>query len=143
MEVRINKEVRDYQESLFFGLSLRQFLFALLAVLAAVLASLFRGSCDRFGLCDFLGVRVHAASYCRRYLGTGNCRVELCGRIDLQHAGTGRGDQNERPAHPRTDGSGVNSLINWKLPFSFNNSSTDQNGGKDNGEKQICKPNRT
>ena len=33
IEVRINKEVRDYQESLFFGLSLRQFLFALLAVL--------------------------------------------------------------------------------------------------------------
>ena len=30
MEVRINKEVRNYQESLFFGLSLRQFLFALL-----------------------------------------------------------------------------------------------------------------
>ena len=36
MEVRINKEVRDYQESLFFGLSLRQFLFALLAVLVAL-----------------------------------------------------------------------------------------------------------
>jgi len=36
LEVRINKEVRDYQESLFFGLSLRQFLFALLAVLVAV-----------------------------------------------------------------------------------------------------------
>ena len=36
MEVRINKEVRDYQESLFFGLSLRQFLFALLAVAVAV-----------------------------------------------------------------------------------------------------------
>ncbi|MDE6900909.1 MAG: PrgI family protein [Oscillospiraceae bacterium] len=36
MEVRINKEVRDYQESLFFGLSLRQFLFALLAVVVAV-----------------------------------------------------------------------------------------------------------
>ena len=32
MEVRINKEVRNYQESLFFGLSLRQLLFALLAV---------------------------------------------------------------------------------------------------------------
>ena len=31
MEVRINKEVRNYQESLFFGLSLRQLLFALLA----------------------------------------------------------------------------------------------------------------
>ena len=36
LEVRINKEVRDYQESLFFGLSLRQFLFALLAVAVAV-----------------------------------------------------------------------------------------------------------
>ena len=36
MEVRINKEVRNYQESLFFGLSLRQFLFALLAVGVAV-----------------------------------------------------------------------------------------------------------
>ncbi|MCI9467330.1 MAG: PrgI family protein [Ruminiclostridium sp.] len=36
MEVRINKEVRDYQESLFFGLSLRQFIFSLLAVIAAV-----------------------------------------------------------------------------------------------------------
>ena len=28
LEVRINKEVRDYQESLFFGLTLRQFIFA-------------------------------------------------------------------------------------------------------------------
>ena len=36
MEVRINKEVRNYQESLFFGLSLRQFLFALLAVAVAI-----------------------------------------------------------------------------------------------------------
>ncbi|MFQ9917649.1 MAG: PrgI family protein [Flavonifractor plautii] len=36
LEVRINKEVRDYQEKLFFGLTLRQFLFALLAVAVAV-----------------------------------------------------------------------------------------------------------
>ena len=36
MEVRINKEVRNYQESLFFGLSLRQLLFALLAVAVEV-----------------------------------------------------------------------------------------------------------
>ena len=36
MEVKINKEVREYEESLFFGLSLRQFIFALLAVLVAV-----------------------------------------------------------------------------------------------------------
>ena len=36
MEVRINKEVRNYQESLFVGLTLRQFIFALLAVAVAV-----------------------------------------------------------------------------------------------------------
>lgn len=36
MEVRINKEVRDYQEAIFFGLSLRQFLFAILSVGVAV-----------------------------------------------------------------------------------------------------------
>lgn len=34
--MRINKEVRNYQESIFFGLSLRQFLFSALAVLVAV-----------------------------------------------------------------------------------------------------------
>ena len=36
LEVRINKEVKDYQESIFFGLSLRQFIFSLLAVGIAV-----------------------------------------------------------------------------------------------------------
>lgn len=36
MEVKINKEIRDYTESIFFGLSLRQFIFSLLAVFAAV-----------------------------------------------------------------------------------------------------------
>lgn len=36
MEVRINKEIRDYQESIFFGLSLRQFVCSTLAVLVAV-----------------------------------------------------------------------------------------------------------
>ena len=34
--MKINKEIQRYQESLFFGLSLRQFLFALLAVAVAV-----------------------------------------------------------------------------------------------------------
>lgn len=32
----MNKEIRDYQESMFFGLNLRQFICSLLAVLAAV-----------------------------------------------------------------------------------------------------------
>jgi hypothetical protein len=36
MEVKINREIRDYTESMFFGLSLRQFVFAFLAVLVAV-----------------------------------------------------------------------------------------------------------
>lgn len=37
MDVKINKEIRDYSESMFFGLSLRQFFFSLLACGIAVL----------------------------------------------------------------------------------------------------------
>ena len=36
MEVKINREIRDYTESMFFGLSLRQFVFSVLAILVAV-----------------------------------------------------------------------------------------------------------
>ena len=36
MEVKINREIRDYTESMFFGLSLRQFVFSVLAVVVAV-----------------------------------------------------------------------------------------------------------
>ena len=36
MEVKINKEIRNYTESMFFGLSLRQFIFSLLACGVAV-----------------------------------------------------------------------------------------------------------
>lgn len=36
MEVKINREIRDYTESMFFGLSLRQSVFAALAVAVAV-----------------------------------------------------------------------------------------------------------
>ena len=35
MEVKINHEIREYTESMFFGLSLRQFFFSLLAVITA------------------------------------------------------------------------------------------------------------
>lgn len=31
MEIKINKEIREYTENMFFGLSLRQFIFSLLA----------------------------------------------------------------------------------------------------------------
>ncbi len=37
MDVKINKEIRDYSESMFFGLSLRQFVFSVLACGIAVL----------------------------------------------------------------------------------------------------------
>lgn len=37
MEIKINKEIRNYTESMFFGLSMRQFFFALIGVGMAVL----------------------------------------------------------------------------------------------------------
>lgn len=43
IEVRINKEVRDYQEGIFFGLTLRQFLCALGAVAVALAVYFFLG----------------------------------------------------------------------------------------------------
>ncbi len=38
MEVKVNKEIRDFTESMFFGLSLRQFAFSVLGCGAAVAA---------------------------------------------------------------------------------------------------------
>lgn len=37
MEIKINKEVRSYTESIFFGLSPRQFIYSILACLIAVI----------------------------------------------------------------------------------------------------------
>lgn len=37
LEVKINKEIRDFTESIFFGLSMRQFIFSILACLVAVI----------------------------------------------------------------------------------------------------------
>ena len=36
MEVKINREIRNYTESMFFGLTMRQFVFSLLAIGVAV-----------------------------------------------------------------------------------------------------------
>lgn len=36
MEVKINREIRDYQENIFFGLNLRQLVFSILAIAVAV-----------------------------------------------------------------------------------------------------------
>lgn len=37
LEIKINKEIRNYTESMFFGLSMRQFFFAVIGVIVAVL----------------------------------------------------------------------------------------------------------
>lgn len=37
MEIKVNKEVRDYTESIFLGLSFRQFLFSIMACVVAVI----------------------------------------------------------------------------------------------------------
>ena len=47
MEVKMNKEIRNYQESMFMGLNLRQCIFSLLAILVAV--GIY------FGLGDYVG----------------------------------------------------------------------------------------
>jgi len=36
LEIKINKEIRNYTESIFFGLSLRQFIFSALACIVAI-----------------------------------------------------------------------------------------------------------
>ena len=41
MEVKINREIRDYTESMFFGLSARQFFFSLAAIGIAVVIYMF------------------------------------------------------------------------------------------------------
>ena len=46
MEVKINKEIRDYKENVYFGLSLRQFIFSMLACgVAVLLYFMFRSYC--------------------------------------------------------------------------------------------------
>ena len=58
MEVKINREIRNYTESMFFGLSMRQFVFSVLAILVAVgLHFLLK---PHFGMC-ILGAAPFAA----------------------------------------------------------------------------------
>ena len=46
MEVKINKDIREFSESIFFGLSLRQFIFSVIACIVAVVLNV-----------NFLGVK--------------------------------------------------------------------------------------
>ena len=50
MEIKINKEIKEYNETMFFGLSVRQLIFAILACGAAVGVY--------FGFRDILGTEV-------------------------------------------------------------------------------------
>ena len=59
MEIKINKEIREYNETMFFGLSVRQFICALLACGAAV------------GI--YFG--------CRPYFGTEHCHAVYAGAV--------------------------------------------------------------
>lgn len=36
MEIKVNKEIRDYKENIYFGLSVRQFFFSIIACIVAV-----------------------------------------------------------------------------------------------------------
>ena len=67
MEIKINREIRDYHESMFMGLSLRQTLCSLLAIGAAV--GLY------FWLHPFLGTELYpgSASWGRFPLRAGLC----------------------------------------------------------------------
>lgn len=48
MEIKINKEIRSYTESIFFGLSARQFIYSILACAVAVL--IYFSSINTFGM---------------------------------------------------------------------------------------------
>ena len=48
MEIKINKEIRSYTESIFFGLSVRQFIYSILACAIAVL--IYFSSINTFGM---------------------------------------------------------------------------------------------
>lgn len=59
MEVKINKEIRNYTESMFFGLSLRQFIFSVLA--CGVAMGLYFLLRSRFGTETLSWVRILGA----------------------------------------------------------------------------------
>lgn len=67
-KVKINKEIRDYTEAIFFGLSLRQFIFSVLAGGIAV------------GLC-FFASPIHEHGNRELDLCTGSCPLMWC--LDL------------------------------------------------------------
>ena len=70
MEVKINKEIRNYTESMFFGLSLRQFIFSLLA--CGVAGTVLYSPSVFWNRNAQLGVYSRCCSIC----GNGLCQVQ-------------------------------------------------------------------
>ena len=61
-EIRINKEIRDYTESIFFGLSLRQSIFSIIAcAIACGLYFLFKDTFNKLGY--KAKINTHTTSY--------------------------------------------------------------------------------
>ncbi|MDO4486379.1 MAG: PrgI family protein [Bacillota bacterium] len=72
MEVRVNKDIKEYKENMFFGLTLRQFIFSVLGCIVAVI--LYFALKDKLGLevatwVCVLGVAPFAALGFLRYNG--------------------------------------------------------------------------
>ena len=90
MEVKINREIRNYTESMFFGLSLRQFIFSVLACGVAVGLYFLCWHGNRivgvhFGCCPVCGTWLcEVQRYDRR---KSNLCVDKIGVFDAEEAG--------------------------------------------------------
>ena len=100
MEVKINREIRNYTESMFFGLSLRQFIFSVLACGVAVgLYFLLRTYVGTETVCwhgnRIVGVHFGCCSVCGTWLcevqrydrRKSNLCVDKIGVFDAEEAG--------------------------------------------------------
>ena len=119
MEVKINKEIQSYSESLFFGLSLRQCGFSLAAVLVSV------GLC--FLLKPYVGTEVkttgEAGGLHRPYKGLIQPRLKTHERFANRKFVTGCPLPGAALYLPLTTGSPVNGSLNslrhiWSLAMS-------------------------
>ena len=95
------------------------------------------GLCHRFGLCDFLRLRIRASGAVGPQPRGGDHRVELCGRNFIQHAGTGGRYQNERPADPGADGPRLKQALGADGGAAIQSGLTDP-PGKGSGGRQLA-----
>ena len=77
MEIKFNREIRDYNETMFFGLSMRQFFFSLAAVGIAVLLYLLLKDSFANSLIPFLALHFDIEAVDPRYATVAEMRA-LC-----------------------------------------------------------------